>query len=244
LNENNSRRFAFEHFTLGGSMEIAVIGTGIVGRSVAGAFADRGNQVTVGTRVPEVTMARTDPDFFGNPPYAIWAADHPSVRLATFADAAAGATVVVNATEGAASLAALGETGDTNLAGKVIIDISNALDFSEGYPPSLFVVNTDSLAEQIQQAFPDARVVKALNTITAALMAEPRMLNGGFTGFIAGDDDDAKRTVHELLTSLGHDDIIDLGDLTAARALEMHVQLWLRVYATLGTPIFGFKVVR
>lgn len=225
-------------------MEIAVIGTGIVGRSVAGAFQDHGNEVTVGTRNPEVTMARTDPDGFGNPPYATWATDHPAVGLATFAEAAAGASVIVNATEGLASLAALGEAGDSNLAGKVIIDISNPLDFSEGFPPSLFVVNTDSLAEQIQEAFPETRVVKALNTITSALMADPHMLSGGFTLFIAGNNDDAKRTVSELLASLGHDDVIDLGDLTAARAIEMHVPLWIRLYATLGTPIFGFKIVR
>ncbi len=175
-------------------MEITVIGTGVVGRLVAGAFAVHGNDVTVGMRNPEVTMARTDPDGFGNPPYATWAADHPAIGLATFADAAAGASVIVNATEGLASLAALGEAGDSKLAGKVILDISNPLDFSQGFPPSLFVVNTDSLAEQIQQAFPDTRVVKALNTITSALMADPRMLTGSFTLFLAGDDDDAKRT--------------------------------------------------
>lgn len=225
-------------------MRIAVIGTGVVGRSVAGAFADHGHEVIVGTRDPEATLTRTEPDGSGNPPYAVWALDHPAVRLATFAEATADADLITNATEGGASLAALGAAGEANLAGKVIIDISNPLDFSQGFPPFLFVANTDSLAEQIQRTFPGARVVKALNTITAPLMANPEMVPGGFTLFVAGNDDDAKRVVSELLASLGHDDVIDVGDLTAARGLEMHVALWLRVYATLGTPIFGFKVVR
>jgi 8-hydroxy-5-deazaflavin:NADPH oxidoreductase len=223
-------------------MQIAVIGTGIVGRTVAEAFARVGNEVTVGTRDPAATMARTDPD--GSRAYAIWAADHPAVSLATFSEAASRSSLVVNATEGVASLAALGAAGDSNLAGKVLIDVSNPLDFSQGFPPSIFVPNTDSLAEEIQRTFPDALVVKALNTVAAPLMADPAILPGGFTLFVAGNDDDAKRTVTELLASLGHADVLDIGDLTAARALEMYLALWLRLYGLFGTPIFAIKVVQ
>jgi 8-hydroxy-5-deazaflavin:NADPH oxidoreductase len=223
-------------------MQIAIIGTGIVGRSVGAALARIGHEVTVGTRDPAATMERTDPD--GSRPYADWAADHPAVSLALFPEAAKRADVVVNATEGAASLAALGAAGDANLAGKVLLDVSNPLDFSEGFPPSFFVSNTDSLAEQIQRTFPDSLVVKALNTVSATVMADPATLAGGATLFVAGNDDDAKHTVLELLAALGHADVIDLGDLTAARGLEMHVALWIRLYRVLGTPIFGFKVVR
>jgi 8-hydroxy-5-deazaflavin:NADPH oxidoreductase len=223
-------------------MQIAVIGTGIVGRTVAEAFSRVGNEVTVGTRDPAATMARTDPD--GSRAYAIWAADHPAVSLATFSEAASRSNLVVNATEGVASLAALGAAGDANLAGKVLIDVSNPLDFSQGFPPSIFVPNTDSLAEQIQRTFPDALVVKALNTVAAPLMADPAILSGGFTLFVAGNDDDAKRTVTELLASLGHADVLDIGDLTAARALEMYLALWLRLYGLFGTPIFAIKVVQ
>jgi len=215
-------------------MKIAVLGTGMVGQSVAGRLAGLGHEVTVGTRDVAATMARTAPDAMGNPPYPAWAAAHPQVRLATFAGAAAGAELLVNATSGTA-----------NLAGKVLIDIANPLDFSRGFPPSLFVKDTDSLAEQIQAAHPELKVVKALNTLTAALMADPAQLAGGqHSVFVAGDDPDAKKTVTGLLESFGHTDVIDLGDISAARGTEMLVPLWLRLMGTLNTAMFNFKVVR
>jgi predicted dinucleotide-binding enzyme len=155
-------------------MKIAVLGTGTVGRTLAGRLAELGHQVTVGTRDVEATLARTTPDGMGNPPYARWAAGHPQVRLATFADAAADAELLVNATSGTASMPALEAAGADNLAGKVLIDIANPLDFSRGFPPSLFVKDTDSLGERIQAAYPRLKVVKTLNTLTAALMADPR----------------------------------------------------------------------
>ena len=145
-------------------------------------------------------MARTEPDVMGNPPFPAWAQAHPQVSVAPFADAAAGADLVVNATSGSASLPALEAAGAANLAGKVVLDISNPLDFSAGFPPTLFVKDTDSLAEQIQRAFPEAKVVKSLNTMTANLMVHPRQLAGGdHTVFVSGDDAEAKQTVTELL---------------------------------------------
>ena len=144
-------------------MKIAVLGTGMVGQALAGRLAELGHEVTVGTRDVAATLARTTPDGMGNPPYAAWAADHRQVRLAPFADAAAGAELLVNATSGDVSIAALQAAGTENLAGKILIDIANPLDFSNGFPPTLFVKDTDSLGEQIQAAFPQLRVVKALN---------------------------------------------------------------------------------
>src|SRR4051812_43767503 len=138
-------------------MRIAVLGTGTVGRTLAVRLAVVGHEVVVGTRDPDSTMARTDPDAMGNPPYSVWQADHPGIRLAPYAEAAAGAQLVVNATGGSGALDALGLAGEANLAGKVLLDVSNPLDFSRGFPPSLFVSDTDSLAEQIQRAFPGAR---------------------------------------------------------------------------------------
>ena len=152
-------------------MQIAVLGTGVVGRTIAAQLAALDHDVTVGTRDPQATLARTDTDAMGNPPFSGWLAEHADVRLGTFADATEQAELVVNATGGQASIPALTAAGTANLAGKVVLDIANPLDFSRGFPPSLFVKDTDSLAEQIQRAFPDARVVKALNTMTAALMA-------------------------------------------------------------------------
>jgi predicted dinucleotide-binding enzyme len=127
----------------------------------------------------------------------------------------------------------------------VLLDIANPLDFSQGFPPTLFVKDTDSLGETIQRAFSDTRVVKALNTMTAALMVEPGLAAGGdHSVFVSGDDDVAKKTVVELLLSFGHTDVIDLGDLSTARGTEMLLPVWLRLMGALGTPMFNFKIAR
>jgi len=226
-------------------MKIAVLGTGSVGRTVAAGLADLGHEVVVGTRDPEATLARSEPDFMGNPPFAAWHDEHPAIGLTTFAEAAAPSELVVHATGGAGALDALTLAGAPNLAGKVLLDISNPLDASQGFPPTLFVKDTDSLAEQIQRAFPEARVVKTLNTMTAAVMVDPGRVGGGdHSTFVSGDDADAKRTVIDLLGSMGHTDVIDLGDLSTARGAEMYLPLWLRLMGALGTPFFNIKVVR
>lgn len=225
-------------------MRIAVIGTGLVGRTIAGRLVEIGHDVTIGTREVAATMGRTEPDGSGNPPYPEWAAAHKKVGLATFADAAAGAEIVVNASSGTASLDALTAAGAGNLAGKVLLDVANPLDFSGGFPPTLFVKDTDSLAEQIQRAFPDARVVKSLNTTNASVMTEPGTLSEETSVFVSGDDADAKAAVTELLTTMGHTDIIDLGGLETARGAEMFLPLWLRLMNALGTPQFNIKIVR
>jgi len=226
-------------------MRIAVLGTGIVGRTIAARTAALGHDLAIGTRGPGETLARTEPDQMGNPPFSVWRADHQGIALAPFADAAAGAELIVNASSGAAALQVLGLAGEANLAGKVLIDISNPLDFSAGMPPTLFVKDTDSLGEQIQRAFPQAKVVKTLNTLTAPLMADPAALaDGDHTIFLSGDDAGAKATVTELLESLGWKDVIDLGDITTARGTEMLLPIWLRLMSALGTPAFNLKVVR
>ena len=226
-------------------MKIAVLGTGIVGRTIAGKLAELGHEVVVGTRDPAETLARTDSDAMGNPPFKTWSEAHPDVALATLADAAAGGELVVNATNGAGSIPALEAAGEDNLAGKVLIDTSNPLDFSQGMPPSLFVCNTDSLGEQIQRRFPEARVVKTLNTTNTSLMVDPGQLAGGdHTVFVSGDDADAKAAVTDLLRSFGWTDVVDLGDITTARGAEMYLPLWLRMFGALGTPVFSIKAVR
>jgi predicted dinucleotide-binding enzyme len=226
-------------------VKIAVLGTGTVGRTMAARFAELGHQVTVGTREPEATLARTEQDAMGNAPFSSWLAEHPQVTLATFAEAAGQAELVVNATNGGVSVEVLNQAGAANLAGKVLLDIANPLDFSRGFPPTLFVKDTDSLGEQIQRAFPDVRVVKSLNTMTAAVMADPGLAAGGdHSVFVSGDDEPAKHTVIDLLTSIGHTDVIDLGDLSTARGTEMLLPIWLRLMGALGTPMFNFKIAR
>jgi predicted dinucleotide-binding enzyme len=225
-------------------MKIAVLGTGMVGQAVAARLASLGHDVTVGTRDPERTLGRTDPDGMGNPPFSAWASSHRRVPVATYADAAAQAELVVNATSGPGALPALEQAGAEHLAGKVLIDISNPLDFSNGFPPTLFVKDTDSLGEQIQRAFPQARVVKTLNTMTASLMVHPDLLGEDSTAFVSGDDADAKATVTDLLKGIGHRDVIDLGDISTARGTEMLLPVWLRLMGALGTPMFNFKIAR
>jgi predicted dinucleotide-binding enzyme len=213
-------------------MRIAVLGTGVAGRTVAARLAELGHEVRHGTRDPGATRARED-----------WS-DVPGTTLATFADAVADADLVVNASNGMASLEVLAAAGD-GLAGVVLLDLANPLDFSQGFPPSLSVCNTDSLAELIQRAHPDARVVKALNTMNASLMVHPGTLaDGDHTVFVCGDDEDAKATVTALLRELGHTDVLDLGGLDAARGTEMVLPLWVRLMQQLGTVHFQLKVVR
>ena len=134
--------------------------------------------------------------------------------------------------------------GAENLSGKPLVDISNPLDFSKGFPPTLFVKDDDSLGEQVQRAYPDAKVVKTLNTLNADLMVHPQALGASSTVFVSGDDAAAKATVTELLTSFGHDDVIDLGGIETARGAEMILPVWLRLMGALGTAQFNFKVVR
>jgi predicted dinucleotide-binding enzyme len=164
----------------------------------------------------------------------------------TFADAAGFGEVLVNATAGTASLEALEAAGAENLAGKVLIDVSNPLDFSQGMPPVLSVCNDDSVAERIQRAFPDARVVKTLNTMNANVMVAPGDLGGSTTVFVCGNDEGAKAQVVELLRSFGwgEGNVLDLGDVTAARGTEMYLPLWLRMYGAVGTGQFNIGVVR
>jgi predicted dinucleotide-binding enzyme len=211
-------------------MQVAVLGTGAVGRAIAPRLVELGHDVRLGTRDPATTRARDG-----------WT-ELPGVPLVTFAEAAAGADLVVHAGNGVAALDLLGQAGD--LAGTVLLDVSNPLDFTAGFPPTLAVKDTDSLGEQLQRAFPDTRVVKSLNTVTAELMVHPDRLPESTTVFVSGDDDDAKRLVTGLLTELGHRDVIDLGGIETARGTEMWLPLWVRLMGALGTAEFNLKVVR
>ena len=227
-------------------MRIAVLGTGMVGRGLAGRLAELGHDVVVGTRDVEETLGRTDPDAMGNPPYAEWQRAHQAVRLVPFADAGGHGELVVNATNGGGSLAALEAVGAANLAGKVIVDVANPLDFSQGRPPILSVCNTDSLGEQIQRAFPGAWVVKTLNTMNAHVMVDPARVPGRHDVFVAGDDQSAKETVKGLLAEFGWRDeqILDLGGIQAARGTEMYLPLWLLLWGALGSGDFNIAVAR
>ncbi len=219
-------------------MRIAVLGTGVVGRTLAGALAGLGHEVSVGTGDAEASLLRDGVAGFGS-----WAVAHPAVVVASFAEAASGADLVVNALSGAGSVAGVGAAQLAD--GTVLLDVANALDASHGMPPSLFLVNTDSLAELLQRTYPTVWVVKGLNTMTARLMVAPEeVADGDFSTFVCGDDPEAKALVTGLLTELGHTDVIDLGGVDAARGAEAFMLPWLRLWGVVGSPMFNFKIVR
>jgi 8-hydroxy-5-deazaflavin:NADPH oxidoreductase len=202
-------------------MRIGVLGTGVVGTTIAGKLRELGHDVRIGSR----------------------AAGEDAVP---FADAAAHGELVFNCTNGNASLEALTAAGTENLAGKVLIDVSNALDFSQGRPPLVGVSTGDSLGEQIQRAFQEAKVVKALNTVNANVMVDPGRVPGEHDLFLSGNDEQAKAQVAELLQTFGWpaERIIDLGDITAARAQELYVALWLRLVGVAGGTDLNIQLVR
>jgi hypothetical protein len=214
-------------------MRIGVLGTGSVGRTIATKLVELGHEVTMGSRSA------------GSEALSEWLADAKGrASGGTFADAASATELIFNCTAGEASLAALEAAGAENLAGKVLVDVSNPLDFSQGMPPTLSVCNDDSLAERIQAAFPDAKVVKALNTVNNQVMTDPNRLPGAHNIFVCGNDSDAKATTRELLQSFGWTDeqIVDLGEVAAARGTEMYLPLWLRLMGSLGTADFNIQI--
>ena len=227
-------------------MQIAIFGTGVVGQTIAAALADKGHDVMIGTRDIAATLSREKASTANAETFKTWQAAHPSVKLGTFAAAARHGDVLVNATSGGGALAALDSAGAEALGDRILLDIANPLDFSNGFPPSLSVCNTDSLAEQIQRAHPRLRVVKTLNTTTVSVMVNPMLVAGGeHSLFVSGNDAEAKAKVKGWLTEwFGWRDIIDLGDITTARGTEMLLPIWLRLYGALGSPMFNFKIAR
>jgi 8-hydroxy-5-deazaflavin:NADPH oxidoreductase len=211
-------------------MKIGVLGTGVVGQAIGGKLVSLGHDVMMGARAADNEKVLA---------FAL----RTGGRAGTFGDAIAHGELVFNCTRGDGSIEAIRQ-GAGHLAGKTLIDVSNPLDFSRGLPPGLSVSDTDSLGEMIQRAFPDAHVVKALNTVTAAVMVEPSRVPGAHTVFVSGNDARAKGQAMDLLRSFGWQSIIDLGDITSARGAEQYVSLWVRLLGTLGTAEFNIAVVK
>jgi predicted dinucleotide-binding enzyme len=227
------------------TVKIAVMGTGMVGRAIAVRLAQLGHDVVIGTRDPQQTLARTSPEDSRTECYAEWQRGQPSMRLVSLPEAGAHGELVVNATLGASSLEAFQSVGSTKLAGKIILDLALPLDRS-GTSPRLLFALTDSLGEQIQRSFPEARVVKTLCTVSAKVMIEPGRVPGRHSMFVAGDDKGAKQAVTQLLTELGWpaQEVIDVGGIEAARGLEMYAPLLFALAGALGTWDLNIAVVR
>ncbi len=228
-------------------MNISVLGTGLVGKALAAKLSGLGHTVYIGTRNVDHSLSKTEADQWGNPAIGTWIKEHPQVQLATFKQAVEkGNDLIVFAMNGQAAFECLQAVDNSLLNGKVMIDISNPLDFSKGFPPSLFICNTESLAEQIQSKYPELKVIKTLNTMSNPIMVNPKLIDGDHSVFVSGNDQDAKEKVVEILKSFGWEakNIIDLGDITTARGTEMILPLWVRLYGKLQTPLFNFNVNR
>ena len=226
-------------------MKIGILGTGVVGQTITEKLVQLGHGVMIGTRDKQATLAKAGKDNFGRPPFSEWLKNNSKVQFGTYTEAASFGEILVNATNGFGTMPALEAAGKKNLSGKVMIDISNPLDFSKGMPPSLFISNTDSLGEQIQRAYPELKVVKALNTMNAYIMVNPGLLPDDHNVFLNGNDAKAKEEVKKLLVSFGwkEKNIIDMGDITTARGTEQILPIWVRLWGTLQTPMFNFKIV-
>jgi predicted dinucleotide-binding enzyme len=214
-------------------MKYGVLGTGMVGETLASRLTELGHGVMMGSRTANNEKARAWMERTGR-----------GAHIGTFREAAAFGEALLNCTQGTASLDALRTAGRGDLAGKVLIDVANPLDFSRGMPPTLTICNTDSLGESIQREFPETRVVKALNTCNCRIMVNPGLVRGDHDLFICGNDARAKAQVTSLLHEFGWRSIIDLGDITNSRATEQLLPIWIRLYGLYGTPEFNFRIVK
>jgi predicted dinucleotide-binding enzyme len=214
-------------------VKYGVLGTGMVGQTIAAKLVELGHEVRMGSRSA------------GNEKAVEWAsAAGDGASEGDFADAASFGDALFNCTAGAGSLDALRAAGSENLSGKLLVDVSNPLDFSQGMPPRLTVCNDDSVGEQIQREFPDVLVVKSLNTINASLMVDPSPVPETNV-FVCGDDAGAKQQAAGILQEFGWpaESIVDLGDIAAARGAEMYLPLWLRMMGAVGSPTFNIWIV-
>lgn len=215
-------------------MQIAVFGTGTVGQTIGSKLIELGHQVMMGSRSADNEKGKSFVEKHGN-----------RASLGTFAQAGVFGEIIFNCTSGSGSIDALSSAGN-HIDGKILVDLANPLDFSQGAPPSLSVVNTNSLGEEIQKKFPAVKVVKTLNTMWCGLMVNPGMINeGDHNVFVSGNDADAKESVKEILKSFGwkEQNILDLGDITTARGTEMYLPLWLRIWGATKNGAFNIKVV-
>jgi predicted dinucleotide-binding enzyme len=217
-------------------MKIGVLGTGMVGHTIGSRLIMLSNEVMMGSRTATNPKARD------------WVRTHRTgASQGSFAEAAAFGDIIFNCTKGEITLDVLQQAGAANLDGKILIDVSNPLDFSKGMPPTLIpaLCNTTSLGEEIQKAYPNTKVVKALNTVSSQLMVNPSTLPGQHDLFICGNDAEAKNTVTDILKEwFGWRHVHDLGDISNARGTEMLLPVWVRLFGHLGTPNFNFHIVK
>ncbi|MGA2322038.1 MAG: NAD(P)-binding domain-containing protein [Solirubrobacteraceae bacterium] len=211
---------------------VGVLGSGEVRRRLAAGFASRGHNVMIGTR---------DAD---KPELREWlSGDGAGVQTGTFAEAAEYGELLVLAVLGDAAEEAIADAGPDNFSGKVVIDAMNPLDFSGGFPPKLSITGEDSLGERVQRALADAKVVKAFNTIGNQYFVDPSFSEGSPTMLIAGDDEEAKRTVGDVLADFGWPAPVDIGGIEGSRELEAICIAWVKIGGARSSFDHGFKLL-
>jgi predicted dinucleotide-binding enzyme len=213
-------------------MNIGILGTGVTGLTIGTKLIELGHDVMIGSREA------------ANPDAVTWARSAGRKALyGTFMNAAEFGEIIFNCTLGSASLEALSMAGAGNLKGKILIDTANPLNRSTD-AWTLTVCNTDSLGEQIQRAFPDTKVIKTLNTVNVNVMVDPAKLSEQTDAFVCGNDLEAKAIVVSILRDwFGWASVIDLGDISAARAVEAYVLLWQSLRKAMPAKRFNIKVV-
>jgi predicted dinucleotide-binding enzyme len=215
---------------------ITILGTGVVGQTIANKLILLGYHVVMGSRTADNTKGLAWVEVAGK-----------NARLAAYADAVLASHIVFNCTKGALSAEILSSIGADQFAGKIVIDLANPLDFSAGFPPTLTLSNTDSLGETLQRNLPNAHIVKALNTMNCNIMVNPNLVaNGDHDVFMCGNDAEAKAEVAVLLEAFGwqKQHIRDLGDITASRGLEQYLPFWAVVMKHIGHASFQTKIVQ
>jgi len=225
-------------------MKVTILGTGMVGQTISVRLKELGYDVTIETRNPEETKKRAEPNPMTGVAFSNWYKEHSDIALVAYGQSVEDAELVINATSGGTSLEVLSKIGTNKLTGKVLLDIANPLDFSQGMPPFLSVCNTNSLAEQIQAKFPQTKVVKSLNTMNAYIMVHPETIPDDHNVFVSGNDKSAKTIVIDLLKAIGwkESNIIDLGDISTARGTEMLLSIWMRLWGVFGHADFNFHI--
>lgn len=225
-------------------MKITILGTGNVARMLCERIVQLGHEVSLETRDPKTTLAR--PSSGNAPAFSDWMKHLPNTSLHAFGASAGSADLVFNATNGKATLQVLDLVGEAKLEDKILVDLSNPLDFSNGMPPTLFVCNDDSLGEQVQRKLPKTHVIKSLNTMNNQIMLNPEFVPGNHVVFMSGNDSDSKAVFGNFLNQTGwkRENIIDLGDITTARGAEQILPLWIRLWGAMGTSDFNFNIVK
>lgn len=224
-------------------MKIGILGTGVVAKTLSPKLIELGHEVTVGTRNVAETLTKTEKDMMGNPPFKEWHANFPKVKLGAFAESAKFGEMIILATHGVATINAIDLAEKNNFKGKVVVDTTNPLDFSQGMPPKFAATLGNSLGEQIQKYLPEAKVVKAFNTVNAYVMVSPKREEGDPDLFIAGNDEAAKSKLKTLAEQMGWKRILDVGDITNSYWLEAMTMFWVYYGAKYNNWTHAFKLL-